>query len=345
MNKLLKKYKSADSKINYLQSFVPNGLDIGEFLDVKGIKYFDNGGKWLKMNCILPYGHIDNSPSFFINKESGAYNCYCCGSGNWGSLLKAMDWEVEYENILMDIMHNSIWKDTLNLVKKIPYTQDREKSYPVKTYKKIKIDTNNEFTKYLRDRNIFDKIISRFELGYSNEYDNKYKSNYVNKVLIPVYNTKGKFLWMEGRSIYKEKHRYFRPFGIIKTKYLFNYHRAKENKKYVIVVEGIIDAMILWIYGLNSVCCFGSVISEDQFALLSIFDEIIICLDNDAAGIKGWLKVKKKINESMLAGSLISRIVMPRNIDVNLLNSKKKFKKLFRNRKFYTDSYKTENRN
>jgi len=116
-------------------------------------------------------------------------------------------------------------------------------------------------------------------------------------------------------------------------------------KKYVIVVEGIIDAMILWIYGLNSVCCFGSVISEDQFALLSIFDEIIICLDNDAAGIKGWLKVKKKINESMLAGSLISRIVMPRNIDVNLLNSKKKFKKLFRNRKFYTDSYKTENRN
>ena len=49
-------------------SFAP--VDVENFISNKGIE-FTKSGKWLKMRCILPFGHNDSSPSFFIHSEHG----------------------------------------------------------------------------------------------------------------------------------------------------------------------------------------------------------------------------------------------------------------------------------
>lgn len=66
-------------------------------------------------------------------------------------------------------------------------------------------------------------------------------------------------------------------------KYLmFNYDNAIKNPDYVILVEGAFDAMRLHMWGYNVVALLGTKLSTyNKSLLLSNFDKIYICLDND----------------------------------------------------------------
>ncbi len=293
--------------------------DIELFLESKGIE-FTRSGDWLKMNCILP-GHNDSSPSFFIHRLHHNYNCYVCGSGNFTQLCEQMGWEINIESINVDCVPDSIWKDVKEKIKNIEYEPDKKKEQSKPAPKGLKKITSSEINckkhyQYMADRNI-ESLIDMFNVGYVVKGDKNYSLNYINRIIIPCHDSDGKYMWCEGRAIthIKVDRKYFRPFGINKTKYLFNYHRVKKSGyDYIVVVEGIIDAMILWSWDIPGVCCFGSNISDEQISLLAVYNKVYVCLDNDAAGIKGWVTAKKRLKD---IGIALNRIILPKNKDIN----------------------------
>jgi DNA primase catalytic core len=81
-----------------------------------------------------------------------------------------------------------------------------------------------------------------------------------------------------------------------KANTLYGYHKAKKYNvdSKVYVVEGYADAAVLWSYGLDNVVCVGSTaFSPRHVQMLKDADKtiIVICLDNDEAGLKATDKI------------------------------------------------------
>jgi len=309
-------------------------IDVKEYVENQGIEYTESGD-WLKMKCILPFGHEDSSPSMFIHKLHGGWNCYVCGKGNWSQLCEHMEWEVEIESILVGGVHESVWNDSAKRIKDLANdTFEHDISHiPPSNLKKIVSNESDclPHYKYLQSRDMVD-LIKLFNICYVKKGDAKYGMNYVKRIIIPCHSKDGKYLWCEGRAITHQKvnRKYYRPFGVNKVKYLFNFHRVKKKRSnYIIVVEGIIDAMMLEMWDFPGVCCFGAKISDEQIQLLTQFNHIYVCLDNDKAGIEGWVDVKKKLSG---LGVNINRILLPKGKDINDI-SKDKFSQLLKKSK------------
>ena len=301
--------------------YPPEGFNIEEFLTKKGIKFQAKDKDWLRMSCPFP-NHNDENPSFFIHRKHCGYNCFVCGSGSWFDFLKLMGWTEEAiaSNIIIGIVHSILWKEVLDEIKiDKASTLYYQKSEIPEYLEKISLQfKHKKLLDYLVKRKI-DFLLKCFKLYCSFGYDKIYGGQYKNRIMIPVHDPYGNFLWFEGRSISsKTKRKYYRPYGVEKTKILYNFHRIKD-RDYVIVVEGILDAMVLWRYNLPAVCCWGTTISEEQISLLVEFNEVVIALDNDDAGIKGYVKVKGKIKN---AGVKVTRIIFPKHKDVVDLSEK-----------------------
>ena len=213
------------------------------------------------------------------------------------------------------------YEESVDVVKKIP-----------NGFTKINEDINlcKKHYAYLKDRNLT-HCIDTFKIGFTTSTDSRYGNNFKDRIIIPVHNIKGKYIWPEGRLITNvKKRKYYRPNGVNKINALFNLHRTiKIQRKYVIVVEGIIDAMILHMAGYSTVCCFGANLSIEQISALTHFYDIYLCFDVDRAGINGFVKSKKIL---IGLGMKIYRIKLPRHQDVNLIGISR-FKKYFENAK------------
>lgn len=300
------------------------GFDIADYLKGKGIDFIETG-KWLKMKCILPT-HDDQNPSFYIHTEHLGFNCYGCGEkGNLDKLFELMGWSHD-SHLLLDVVSKGDWYDFMK--------DDIDEECKVRTFRppvnyKPLLNGNGSaanFWKYLNDRKLT-FLLKTFAIYYaSNAKDDDYGYAYKNRILIPVHDIYGKYLWMEGRSIDKrnKKVKYYRPKGVDKNKHLYNIHKVIRLKyKHVIVVEGIIDAMILWVLGFPAVCSFGANLSDPQIEILLNFDEVILAFDNNKAGIKGYVKAKDKM---LGTGVGLGRVILKKNVDANdmIISNRKK---------------------
>ncbi len=175
----------------------------------------------------------------------------------------------------------------------------------------------NKINKFLLNRNINYKCIINFSIGYSYNflvnkfiknlsYKNKYflfklgvliKNKYgnfydrlFNRIIFPIYNFNGNIIAFGGRSIINNNFsKYINSASNIffsKNHNLYNFYNIIKNKnklKKILVVEGYIDVIMLYKFGINySVALLGSNISKKQIEMLYFYtNKIIICLDGD----------------------------------------------------------------
>lgn len=286
-------------------------VNVLDFLNNKGIEAKRTTGDWIKLKC--PF-HNDKTPSFYMDSSTGGWICFVCGTGGWRKFLELTGFEDDgINNQLVGIVEPVDW----NRYKSRLYIKEDENEYcaPVPEGLELLEESNSEhkkFIDYLYSRDLIDIIGGVFCSRAKKDFN--YGLKYRNRILIPVYNLEGdKILWFEGRYIgNNKKQKYYRPVGVNKNKILFNYSNIKDSDT-VIVVEGILDCLKLISYGEKVVCSFGSHLSDEQIGLLSGFDEVVICLDMDKAGIKGFLNLKKKL---LNTGTSLDRIYLPRNKDV-----------------------------
>lgn len=314
-----------------------NFLISNEIVEANKIK---KSGDWIVFKC--PF-HDDEHPSFGINVNNGAYNCFACESkGNFSNFVKYFGADITALPFL-DVPRDSSYKEArekaiASLKKSIKKDNDFYKGKFVTLYEALKKNNNNKYAlkilRYVTNRNVSLNTVRKLEMGYI-----KY-GIYKNRVVIPVKDYRNNnILWYEGRTINNDYSvpKYWRPNNSEPGATLYNYYNIIQNS-YTIVVEGIFDAIKLYDCKLSGVCIFSSNVSDKQYALLSSFNKVVFAFDGDEAGRQAYKKVLKQIllYKDVGMGFEIYRAKLPKNKDVADL-SYKKIKKIIKiSKKLFT---------
>jgi DNA primase len=199
--------------------FIPD-VDIKEFLTDKGIEFKD-AGDWVHMRCLFP-DHDDEDPSFSIDTEALAYNCYGCKrSGTWSHLCKEMGWAVNIQPIIGEIkktLWNDIQRSITSMLTTVPEVNHIRFHLPM-NFRPLSLDSKQ--WEYLAERGMPIDAIEEFGFGYSpagsaKSIDPDYKKMFWGRVVIPVHDENGEYVWPEGRAVFDVKPKYWRPKGVQK---------------------------------------------------------------------------------------------------------------------------------
>ena len=120
------------------------------------------------------------------------------------------------------------------------------------------------------------------------------------RLLIPIYDEIGRIVGFTGRSVdlgCEKSQRYLNPMTSLiykKSDILFNFHNIRAKFDTVYIVEGYADALTLMNNGIENVIALcGTAISDKHIIQLvkHKVKNIILCLDNDEAGILGTQEI------------------------------------------------------
>ena len=239
-----------------------------------GKKYKQTGDEWFLTTCLNP-NHNDSKPSFHINFNSGFGKCFSCGyEVNKDYWLNGIV-ENEYE-----IKRNVI----LNNIKKKLKKEEKE------THQVILPPHNEDITFNYR--------------GISKELWNKLDcyicrvGKYKNRIVIPIkYNNEVKAF--ETRALNDNMQpKYLHSKGFDVKSLIYPDNLLKENNKnYIILVEGIMDAISGWELNIPTIANFGVADNVNQEKIKKLIelgiDKIYITFDKDKAGAKGNIKMLK----------------------------------------------------
>jgi DNA primase len=140
----------------------------------------------------------------------------------------------------------------------------------------LKAMYQKQLKKFIRDRKLSLKVF----VAYKGEYQRRY--------IIPIYDDKH-IVYFQGRAMIDDILPKYKNPTLTKGNIIYN--RRNFNKdKYIVICEGLIDAATI---GRQGTSCLGSEISKDFIKDVSQLTDkgLIICLDNDKAGLKSVLKL------------------------------------------------------
>lgn len=186
-------------------------------------------------------------------------------------------------------------------------------------------------TNYLKNRGLNDAIIHKFLIGYTPNTANALKTifpDYENnkflvgagitikndngsiyerfrdRVMFPLRNTRGEVIAFGGRIIAHGEPKYLNSpetelFNKSTELYgLFESSRQIRDKNYAIVVEGYMDVIALFQFGVeNVVATMGTAATEEHVKkLFNLCDDIYYCFDGDKAGFKAaWRALERSV--------------------------------------------------
>lgn len=280
--------------------------------------------------AVCPF-HDDHSPSLVVSKERQMFNCFTCRTGG-NVFTFIMKYEnVEFLEALQIVANKIGYKLNATNLENYENKNKKEyeiMEFAKKYYlNNIFTDLGTSARKYLEDRGINNDIIREFNIGLATKSkDELYKlftkkniSNDIldnlgliyinntdvmdffnNRIIIPIEDLKGNVVGFSGRIFNGEKEsaKYINTKETVifkKGQILFNYHNAKNairDEKYVIIVEGNMDAIKLSSSGIkNVIALMGVALSKEQTEILKKLKvPVILMLDNDSAGLNATLK-------------------------------------------------------
>lgn len=247
--------------------------EVKDLFNKYGIHVHAESGSELTIYC--PFHKNRNTPSFYINKKTGLWQCFnpsCGEKGNFRKLFRQITGKSYGRDIALD---PAALKNELDRA-----MRPKEKN-PEITLDSVEIDYDSldavSILQPFIERGLSIDTLRHFEVGFS---------DVKNRIVIPVRNQQYKLVGLIGRAIEQNQEpRYLYNTGFKRAEVLFNIQNAKSYSE-VIVVEGSVDAMKVHEAGFpNVVATLGAQISDNQSALIrKYFDRIIIFSDNDEAG-------------------------------------------------------------
>lgn len=129
---------------------------------------------------------------------------------------------------------------------------------------------------------------------------------YRNRIIIPIHDHNGFIIGFAARWVPtsdseqdKKEAKYLNPcesliYSKRKVFYgLWQSQKAIKDKGFVYLVEGYFDVHAMQDNGMeNTIAACGTEVSEEQIKLLKRYtEEVVLCFDNDAAGVKKQLKL------------------------------------------------------
>lgn len=159
-------------------------------------------------------------------------------------------------------------------------------------------NSRNNLVNFLSKKGFKKKAI--LEYGLAVERNGEILDKFANRLLQPLFNTKGEVIGFSGRYLgnYENAPKYLNsPKTILYNKdqelySLFHAQQMIRNTKKVIVVEGNLDVISSYKVGIqNIVAPLGTSLTEKQVKILKRYaDEVILCFDSDKAGESAILR-------------------------------------------------------
>lgn len=161
---------------------------------------------------------------------------------------------------------------------------------------------------YLKKRNISDKVINKFKIGYvpswvkNNQGD---RHTFAGRVIFPLYDQYGELISVSSRDWRPDAYQKFLHESFDKGNFLYGLNVAKQsiiNSKKVILVEGELDVLSLHRAGIG--CVVGILGSAPQLYQISILSrycqEMFLVFDNDDSGQKALERTMEMYEEKQL---------------------------------------------
>lgn len=278
---------------------------------------FKDSGHNIMTNCPFHSGGQERKPSFGIDVNTGACNCFACGyKGMLNDVISRLfgyDDNGQYGNKWLT--SNFI---TLSVEQREPIKLNFGRSVEPKNIQYVsedELDTYRYIHPYMYERGLTDELIEKFDIGYD------YKTECIT---FPVNDLQGRCLFVARRSVNTKYFNY--PADVEKPVWAADVI-LRENHKKVVIVESFFNALTCWRYDMPAVALIGTGSSE-QYEILKKLPvrEYILGLDPDKAGYRASEKLRRVLGNKFI----VTQFDIPPNKDINDLGADVlKLQKLF----------------
>jgi len=238
------------------------------------------GKDFIMTTCLNPQ-HNEKNPSFSINIKSGRAKCFACGF-----TINKNYWfdNVNEEEIDRQIIYQTL-KEKLNQVDEYINDLDEIILPPKNLSIDILLDESNKYRGIKKET--FEKL---------NVYITT-RGKYQNRLIFPI-QYDGKNLAFETKSLEQElnlnnnfKGKYVHSKGFDSKTLIYPYNLLKQmNKNYIVLVEGIFDAITGYELGIPTIANWGVALNFNNKKIATLYelgiDTIYLAFDKDQAGIK-----------------------------------------------------------
>lgn len=283
-------------------------IDIQEVLDELQIPYTTRGKNvsegWIGTQCPFP-GCDDHSNHCGLCLTSPVCSCFACGTtGNYLNFLAA---------------HLGSWAKAIEILQKFSPIELKKPYQQEKYNKAIHVELPKEATKnptkyqnqYIKKRGYnLKKIEILYDLYYCGPI-----GKWANRIIVPIYYNNRLVTFSSIDIAEKSKLRYkhlSKEKSIYHCKELLYGMESITNFDIVMVVEGFFDLLRI---GQNCVCTMGTIITPDQFKLLTRFKKVVTVFDGDDAGYKNSIKIANDLS----VFTEVERIILPKGTDPDSL--------------------------
>lgn len=311
-----------------IQSDTQSVLDMLKFnLAQHGVDRFHifrNNGENIQTNCPFHKNGQERKPSFGINGEIDKCHCFSCGwagtieemiselygyqdEGKFGKrwLIKRFNTvEIETRPNIMEGFNgrNNITIRNNNDIHRFKQHIQGNKSSEQYSGEitEEELDKYRYIHPYMYERKMDDRVIEIFDVGYDKETE---------CITFPIRDKNGNCLFIARRSVNTKFFSY--PQGVEKPLYgLYELYQLDEFPKEIYICESMIDAITIWTHCDKYAVALNGLGNDLQFSQLNNMPNrtFILATDNDSAGIKARIRLKKYITNK-----IIKEIILPSN--------------------------------
>jgi DNA primase len=232
------------------------------------------------------------------------------------------DQVIELNKYALEFWENHLQENNANAKAAREYLENRE--ITEETIKNFRIgyspDSWDALMSYLKEKGADEKLIEASGLVSINEEKKRVYDRFRGRVMFPVLNLDGHPIAFGARILAQGEPKYLNspetP-AYTKGEHLYGLFQCKEDirrKKYVILVEGYLDLIALYQFGVtNCAASLGTAFTEQQSKLLGRFaKKVVVNYDGDKAGVKA----ARRAIEILLAEDFeIKVLVLPNGQD------------------------------
>lgn len=290
--------------------------------------------------------HNEKSPSFSVSGTKQMYHCFGCGVG--GNVITFV---MEYENYTFPEAVKMLADRAGIALPVMEYSGEDRRERDIKTklleinkiaatfyYHQLKSPAGQSGLDYLKKRQLSDKTINTFGLGYAPQltgdlyrmlkekgyddellkesglftYEKGIREKFWNRVIFPIMDINNKVIGFGGRVMGDGKPKYLNsPETKLfdKSKNLYGLNVARSSRKNnLIICEGYMDIISMHQAGFNqAVASLGTALTPGHARLMKRYtDNVLITYDSDEAGVKAALRAIPILKEAGLSTKVIN---------------------------------------
>ncbi len=286
--------------------------------------------------------HGEKTPSFHVSDSRQFYHCFGCGeSGDVISFVMKMD-NVDFMTAVRKLCEQyGIDMEAFGFGRESGkneiYEMNREAA---RFFFHAIADRPNPGREYLQDRGLDKTAIAKFGLGYADgrwhslldhmkakgysekqlmnaglisQSKGRYYDKFRDRVIFPIINTRGKVIAFGGRAIAGQDPKYLNSpesAAFSKKDNLFGLNLSRDavkNADQIIIVEGYMDMISLYMAGITNVAAtLGTAMTPNHCVMIRRYTtNVVLSYDSDEAGRKAALRGIEVLKDAGLNASVL----------------------------------------